>query len=962
MAHAIGIDFGTTNCVAAVVRDGVPQVIPVDGSPLMPSIVSFTEDGAVLVGQAAKARRWLAPESTIASFKRFLADPAKRWTIFGRTYTPVDVAALLLRRLREAAEAFLGEPVAEAVITVPTWFTSVELGHLGQAGARAGLATTHRLLEPLAAAIRCGLEERSEMALVYHLGGATFEAELVRAKGGALLVVAAGGHQDLGGNDFLDVLAEHLYDRWQQHTGSQFGPFHDLFSPDPGVPEESRLAAHRLMEAAESAKIALSSARAASVRIADFLGTSLEEEVTREEYELFLDPIVDLTVRTSRNTLETAGLSPGPHLHVLLTGGSTQTPLVRERIRQQLGLPVGAEPADLVAAMGAARFAAVLAAAGPPRCIAAPTGTAMRERPVEKPGGANLAAPTVPEPSNEVPALDLAFPEAGTEKEEGLVAGRDEPVREPTPRDTAMAMPEVPQPATHGDEDFAQAGFEGEGNRPLHLDENVQFTVYRPAVVRPMEWRTLLAFAHLSELPPDAPPEQPHPIEEMKRQVEQALGEKARDYTDVRQDSSQGVPREGEITFKPEIPGIEFNPPSRSFLWLESVHCEEFRLRARPELDGEMARGRLTVFLGSIILADIPLAIRVDSHAEATPARPSREPVVRRPYQKVFASYSHKDLEIVEELEQRATSTGLGVSYLRDLLNLRAGKVWRKELARMIEEADIFQLFWSWNSMRSDNVRDEWKYALSLRRPDFVRPVYWEEPRPEDRGKGLPPDALDRLHFERIRLGACASSRVGPRGSDSARAAGPGAAAEPGSFARRVIRFTAPEELLGPPDFRRPAMAPRGPAALAEALREAHMAFDEARCRELLAALAERRVAAVDESGDKLCAQLAEQVAAATKWLREIDEERNREAAFREACAALKRALDNDEGHQTIERLAAAVLRHDLGMPHPLAARYDAHVAALQPARRMRVGLTFVAVFAAVVLLIILWLLGWFRP
>ncbi len=300
-----------------------------------------------------------------------------------------------------------------------------------------------------------------------------------------------------------------------------------------------------------------------------------------------------------------------------------------------------------------------------------------------------------------------------------------------------------------------EAAAKAEPVRPHHLDENVQFTVYRPGVVRPAEWNPLLAFAHLAEPRPGETG--PSPLERVEQQATAVLGSRAREYPRVTQDSAYAVPREGEITFRPRVPGLEFNPPGRTFLWQEDVQREEFRFRAGPELDGSTARGRLTVFLGSLIVADIPLAIRVD-HA-FRPAAPPRHEVARaRPYRKIFASYSHQDSGIVEEVERYSRS--MGDRYLRDLNDLRGGEVWDDRLKELIEESDVFQLFWSRHSMRSDFVRQEWEHALSLRRPNFLRPTFWEDPFPESEDKSLPPPVLRRLHFERLPLAAVPEPRI----------------------------------------------------------------------------------------------------------------------------------------------------------------------------------------------------------
>lgn len=282
-----------------------------------------------------------------------------------------------------------------------------------------------------------------------------------------------------------------------------------------------------------------------------------------------------------------------------------------------------------------------------------------------------------------------------------------------------------------------------------YLDENVQFTVYRPKVVQPEKWYDLLAFAHLSERRADAPPDEPDPIQQVREVTERVLGEQVKDYGDVVVDSREAIPQESQLTFVPQMRGVEFNPAHRTFRWTdESVHKEEFKLRASAELDGMTARGQMAVYLGSILIADIPLAIRVDSSAEAESKSLPMETVAARPYRKIFASYSHLDEWVVLEFERYVQT--MGDRYLRDCRNLRGGEVWCPRLAELIEEADVFQLFWSTNSMDSPFVRQEWEHALGLSRPNFIRPVYWEEPMPQRPKEGMPPEALSRLQFEKL--------------------------------------------------------------------------------------------------------------------------------------------------------------------------------------------------------------------
>jgi hypothetical protein len=189
------------------------------------------------------------------------------------------------------------------------------------------------------------------------------------------------------------------------------------------------------------------------------------------------------------------------------------------------------------------------------------------------------------------------------------------------------------------------------------------------------------------------------------------------------------------------VDGVELNPPRRSFMWLEPVHQEDFRMRAEARLEGQRARGRLSVYFGSILIAEVSLAFRVSSSEPDAAA--GRED--SRPHRKIFISYSHHDRAVVEQVETFLAV--VGDQFLRDSRDLRAGEVWEGRLAEMISEADVFQLFWSTNSMRSPLVRQEWTYARSLGRPSFIRPTYWEDPMPEAPEHGLPPDALPRLHF-----------------------------------------------------------------------------------------------------------------------------------------------------------------------------------------------------------------------
>jgi hypothetical protein len=279
----------------------------------------------------------------------------------------------------------------------------------------------------------------------------------------------------------------------------------------------------------------------------------------------------------------------------------------------------------------------------------------------------------------------------------------------------------------------------------LDIDKNVQFTVYRPATIVPERWYALLAFAHLSKPRPNAPKDEPDPVKEVQRQAARILSDQPARYESTKLDRAFSVPRKGLLTFVPLIEGCEFNPPSQSVRWRKTVHKVEFEMTASASVNGREVEGQMTVYLGNIILTEVPLRINVDSQYVAPESQQAVfEAASAEPYRKIFASYSHKDTEIVEDFEDYVQA--LGDKYLRDVRTLRAGEIFSEELERMIREASVFQLFWSSNSMPSKFVRQEWEYALGLNRPKFIRPVYWEEPLPEVK-PDLPPEALKRLHF-----------------------------------------------------------------------------------------------------------------------------------------------------------------------------------------------------------------------
>src|SRR5437773_272145 len=299
-----------------------------------------------------------------------------------------------------------------------------------------------------------------------------------------------------------------------------------------------------------------------------------------------------------------------------------------------------------------------------------------------------------------------------------------------------------------------------ESGKPLYSDKDVQFTVYAPQKIKPEKIYTLLAFAHLSKRRADTTEDEPDPIEEMKEQAARVLGKQREDYADVNEPSRQEIPRGGELTFVPVVTGVTFSPARRSFTWRKSVHREEFDLWVGRDFDGQTLSGRLTVFLGAIIIAEVALTITVDSRALSSAEKVSLEMAQSaRRLRQIFAAYSDKDAQVVAELARVAPI--FGSRYLIDRTHLEPGEDRRAGVQRLIRGADMFQLFWSSNSMRSSEVASEIDYAISLRRPNFILPTYWEEPLPRNPAEGLPPQEIDRLYFYRIYPGALTQIPIG---------------------------------------------------------------------------------------------------------------------------------------------------------------------------------------------------------
>jgi len=348
----IGIDLGTTNSEVAVVQDGRTRILEVDGSKLLPSVVGLTDDGALLIGQGARNQYALYPERTIRSIKRRMGEDTKV-AMGALSYTPQEISALILKRLKQAAEQELGQAVSKAVITVPAYFSDAQRQATRDAGELAGLEVVRIINEPTAAALAYEVDHpQGKTVLVYDLGGGTFDVSVVRVAKDVTEVLASHGNNRLGGDDFDARIVAHLVD----HLNAQG---HD--------PREHRAAMARLTRAAEAAKIALSDAPFALIQEEYLLEhegapVHLFLELSREDYEDMIAPYIGETLEAVHIAVKGAGLSASDLDEVLLVGGATRTPLVQRRLEADLRMQPRSEvDPDLCVATGAAIQAAVIA-------------------------------------------------------------------------------------------------------------------------------------------------------------------------------------------------------------------------------------------------------------------------------------------------------------------------------------------------------------------------------------------------------------------------------------------------------------------------------------------------------------------------------------------------------------------------------------------------------------------------
>ena len=353
MSKIIGIDLGTTNSCVAVMEGGEPVVIPnAEGARTTPSVVGFTKTGERLVGQVAKRQAITNPENTISSIKRKMGT-AEKVHAGGKDYTPEEISAMILAKLKADAEAYLGEPVTEAVITVPAYFNDSQRQATKDAGTIAGLNVKRIINEPTAASLAYGIDkEEDQKIMVYDLGGGTFDVSIIEMGDGVTEVLATNGDTHLGGDDFDQRVIDWMADAFQTENGI------DL--------RKDKMAAQRLKEAAEKAKIELSSAMSSQINLpfitADATGPKhLDMTLTRAKFNELTADLVDRTMGPVRKALQDAGLRPSDLKKVLMVGGSTRIPAVYDAVKKELNCEPfkGINPDECVA-VGAAIQGGVL--------------------------------------------------------------------------------------------------------------------------------------------------------------------------------------------------------------------------------------------------------------------------------------------------------------------------------------------------------------------------------------------------------------------------------------------------------------------------------------------------------------------------------------------------------------------------------------------------------------------------
>ena len=353
MGKIIGIDLGTTNSCVAVFEGGEPVVIPnPEGARTTPSVVAFSKTGERMVGQIAKRQAIINPDRTVASIKRDMGT-ARKVEIDGKSYTPQEISAMILQKLKSDAENYLGHPVTEAVITVPAYFSDAQRQATKDAGHIAGLEVKRIINEPTAAALAYGIDKEIEQkVMIYDLGGGTFDVSVLEISDGVFEVLATAGNNRLGGDDFDQRIIDWILKKFKLENGVELSG--------------DKMVMQRLKEAAEKAKIELSGMTSSNINLPFITATAngplhFDATLTRAEFDKITADLVDATMGPTRQVLSDAGLNPSQIDKVLLVGGSTRIPAVQDAVKNFIGKEPfkGINPDECVA-IGAAIQGGVL--------------------------------------------------------------------------------------------------------------------------------------------------------------------------------------------------------------------------------------------------------------------------------------------------------------------------------------------------------------------------------------------------------------------------------------------------------------------------------------------------------------------------------------------------------------------------------------------------------------------------
>jgi hypothetical protein len=675
------VDFGEERMGAASLRGDTLQIVDFDGSLGEPSAVRWNKLEGLVVGCAGLEGARIGGRLD-----------RRELTLGDKSVLMRDAVGVLLARVLSSARAQGdGTPPSSVWMTGPAaTHGGAEAAILRSGAEYVGMVNVMIVGEPeaLAASVpaeRLGCGER--VAVLALRASCSEIAVFERGPRGLddMLFGRAGG-----GTDALDdALAAHLAEKLQ-------GDRHSTTSAACGPTGAS------LRECARSLRESLSSAMTTRLE----LGTPVNALLTVSRQDL--DTAIEPQLRETVELLANSGVAGRRVAAVVLGGAAADMPLLRRVVAERLGIEP--EPGD--PATAALRGLGELARG------------ALQERTRDRTG-----AEAIETTASEVKAT-VSRAEVGEERDKGERLDVPTLAAAVAPSSSAAAPMPASQPqATDQDP----------------LDDDVQFTVYRPQRVRPERWYTALVFAHKSDPTVDEVLGVSDPIEKVRAQATARLGASASTYATATQDSLESIALGSLLTFVPRVEGVTFNPERSSFRWEEPVHVEEFRLRASAGLGPGTRRGAVEVYRGVVLIGEVNLTIRIgDTEAPPVASR-------ARPYRTIFLSYSHLDRVIAEQVEQ--VHTALGDEPLRDERVLHSGEVWDERVEQMIRNAEIFQLFWSTNSMRSPWVTKEWRYALALERPNFVRPTYWEQPMPEVPEEDLPPAELACLHFSPLRLG-----------------------------------------------------------------------------------------------------------------------------------------------------------------------------------------------------------------